>query len=65
MKLMESTGKRKRPSHADYPRAYPVFFREGVPKMVVPFDAADAWKVKKTIEQPGIAEREKGDSRTS
>jgi len=45
MKLMEIAGKRMRPSHADYSRTYPVFFREGVPEMVVPFDAADAWKV--------------------
>ena len=45
MKLMEIAGKRMRPSHADYSRMYPVFFREGVPEMVVPCDAADAWKV--------------------
>ena len=45
MKLGEIAGKRMRPSHADYLRTYPVFFREGVPEMVVPCDAADAWKV--------------------
>ena len=54
MKLREIAGKRMRPSHADYSRTYPVFFREGVPEMVVPCDAADAW-LKKTIEQPGTA----------
>lgn len=45
MKLMEIAGKRMRPSHADHSRTYPVFFREGFPEMVVPCDAADAWKV--------------------
>lgn len=45
MKLREIAGKRMRPSHADYLRTYPVFFREGVQEMVLPCDAADAWKV--------------------
>lgn len=53
--VREIAGKRMRPSHADYSRTYPVFFRGGVPEMVVPCDAADAWKVEETIEQPGTA----------